>query len=200
MSHDVHHAINDEALDTIFREARTQNKWQNKPVSPALLMAIYDLMRWGPTSANMSPARIVFVVSKEAKARLKPFLSEGNLEKTLAAPATAIIGYDLQFAEHLPKLFPHAPDAKNWFQDPAAVKSPRSETARCKAPISSSPRARWVWIAGRCRASTMRASTANFFPAARSSRIFSAMSAMAIRADCFPASPRLSFDEACQIL
>ncbi|HKD23804.1 MAG TPA: malonic semialdehyde reductase, partial [Rhizomicrobium sp.] len=115
------HAINDEALDVIFRKARTQNKWQDKPVSPALLMAIYDLMRWGPTSANMSPARILFVTSKEAKERLKPLLSEGNREKTMSAPATAIIGYDVAFPETLPKLFPHAPDAKNWFKDPAAA-------------------------------------------------------------------------------
>src|SRR6202453_128881 len=114
------HAVNDEDLDTIFRKARSQNKWQDKPVSTALLMAVYDLMRWGPTSANMSPARIVFVVSKEAKERLKPFLSDGNRDKTMSAPVTAIIGYDLDFPETLPKLFPHAPGAKDWFKDPAA--------------------------------------------------------------------------------
>ncbi len=112
------HAVNDEALDTIFRAARSQNKWQNKPVSPALLMAVYDLMRWGPTSANVSSARIVFVVTEEAKQRLKPHLSVGNLEKTMAAPATAIIGHDLDFARHIPKLFPHNPGAKDWFKDP----------------------------------------------------------------------------------
>lgn len=112
------HAINDEALDTIFRTARTHNAWQDKPVSPALLMAIYDLMRWGPTAANCSPARIVFVVSPEAKARLKPHLDAGNVEKTMAAPATAILGYDLDFPEHMVRLFPHAPGAKDWFKDP----------------------------------------------------------------------------------
>lgn len=113
------HAVNDEALDTIFRAARSQNKWQNKPVSPALLMAVYDLMRWGPTSANVSPARIVFVVTDEAKQRLKPYLSAGNAEKTMVAPATAIIGHDLDFARHLPKLFAHNPGAKDWFKDAA---------------------------------------------------------------------------------
>ena len=86
--------------------ARTQNRWLDKPVSPALLMAVYDLMRMGPTSANVSPARIHFVVSKEAKERLRPYLLEGNREKTMSAPVTAIIGYDLEFAQHLPKLFP----------------------------------------------------------------------------------------------
>ena len=111
------HAVNDEALDTIFRAARTHNKWLDKPVSPTLLMAIYDLMRWGPTAANTSPARVVFVVSKEAKKRLKPHLGATNVDKTMTAPATAIIGHDLDFARHVPKLFPHNPGAKDWFKD-----------------------------------------------------------------------------------
>lgn len=102
------HAISDAALDTIFRDARTLRQWQNKPVSPALLMAIYDLMRWGPTETNITPARIHFVVSKAAKARLEPLLDEGNRAQTMAAPATAIVGYDLQFAATLEKLAPRA--------------------------------------------------------------------------------------------
>src|SRR5882724_8651405 len=102
------HAIADAALDTIFRSARTLRQWQDKPVSPALLMAIYDLMRWGPTESNITPARFHFVVSKEAKARLEPLLDEGNRKQTMAAPATAIIGYDLDFARTLPKLAPRA--------------------------------------------------------------------------------------------
>ena len=110
------HAISDAALDTIFRDARTLRQWQNKPVSPALLMAIYDLMRWGPTETNITPARFHFVVSKAAKARLEPLLDEGNRTQTMAAPATAIIGYDTDFHEHLPRLFPHNQDAKNWFK------------------------------------------------------------------------------------
>lgn len=112
------HAVNDEALDTIFRAARSQNKWLGKPVSPALLMAVYDLMRMGPTSANCSPARIVFLVSPEAKERLKPFLIPSNVAKAMTAPAIAIIGYDLDFPERMPKLFPHNPGAANWFGDP----------------------------------------------------------------------------------
>ena len=91
-------AINDSALDIIFRTARTYRHWQDKPVSPSLLMAIYDLMRWGPTSANTNPGRIVFVVSQEAKERLKPHLDEGNVAKTMSAPTTAILAYDLAFA------------------------------------------------------------------------------------------------------
>ena len=110
------HAINDEALDTIFRGARTNRHWLDKPVSPALLMAIYDLMRWGPTSANTCPARILFVVSHEAKERLRPHLDAGNVHKTMSAPATAILGYDPAFARFLPRLNPAMKDA---FADPA---------------------------------------------------------------------------------
>ena len=102
------HAVSDEALDIIFRDAHTQNKWQDKPVSNAHLMAVYDLMRWGPTESNITPARFHFVVSKEAKARLEPLVHEGNRKQTMAAPATAIVGYDLDFARTLSKLAPHA--------------------------------------------------------------------------------------------
>jgi 3-hydroxypropanoate dehydrogenase len=110
--------ISDDALDTIFRDAHTFTRWQDKPVSPALLMAIYDLMRWGPTSANCSPIRIVFVVSREAKERLRPQLDANNVDKTMSAPATAVVGFDLDFAERMPFLYPQVPDAKDWFSDP----------------------------------------------------------------------------------
>ncbi len=106
--------LDDKALRQVFTQARTFNAWLDKPVSDAQLKAISDLMKMGPTSANCSPARIVFVKSAEAKARLKPFLGGGNVEKTMAAPVTAIIGYDLDFIDKLPTLFPHA-DARSWF-------------------------------------------------------------------------------------
>ena len=104
------HAISDAALDTIFRSARTLRQWQDKPVSPALLMALYDLMRCGLTESNITPARFHFVVSKDAKARLEPLLDEGNRKQTMSAPATAIVGYDLDFAKTLHKLAPRAAD------------------------------------------------------------------------------------------
>ncbi len=104
-----------ECLDQIFLQARTHNKWQDKPVPDDLLRQIADVMKMGPTSANQSPARIVFVRTPEAKKRLEPHLSEGNRAKTMAAPVCAIAGYDLKFYEHLPKLFPHA-NAKSWFE------------------------------------------------------------------------------------
>ena len=107
--------LNDQALDTIFRKARTHNGWLDEPVSDDLLRQLYDLMKWGPTSANCSPARILFLRTPEAKQRLRPALSQGNLEKTMQAPVTAIIAHDLRFYEQLPRLFPHNPGAREWF-------------------------------------------------------------------------------------
>lgn len=102
------------ALETLFTNARTHSHWQDKKVSDETLKQLFDLMKMAPTSANCSPARIVFVKSKEAKAKLEQCLDKGNIEKTMAAPVTAIIGHDLAFYEHMPKLFPHT-DAKSWF-------------------------------------------------------------------------------------
>ncbi|MBX9700514.1 MAG: malonic semialdehyde reductase [Acetobacteraceae bacterium] len=102
-------------LDRLFREARSHNAWQDRPVSDATLQQLFDLLKWGPTSANCSPARFVFVRTKEGKEKLRPALSSGNTAKTMAAPVTAIVAYDPHFYDHLPKLFPHNPDAKAWF-------------------------------------------------------------------------------------
>lgn len=110
----MHHAISDEALDQLFRSARTQNKWQATPVSPTLLHALYDLLRMGPTSANCSPARFVFVTTDAGRERLKPHLLPSNVSKVMTAPVTVIIGHDLKFSEKLPQLFPHT-DARSWF-------------------------------------------------------------------------------------
>lgn len=102
------------SLDLLFNDARTYNHFQNKPVEDTLLRQLYDLVKMAPTSANTQPLRVVFVKSKEAKEKLKPALSEGNLAKTMAAPVTAILAMDMQFYDHLPKLFPHT-DARSWF-------------------------------------------------------------------------------------
>ena len=107
-------AITPAALETLFTGARTHNGWLDIPVSDETLREIYDLMKWGPTSANCSPARIVFVRSPEGKEKLRPALSSGNLEKTLTAPVTAIVAWDSEFYERLPELFPHG-DARSWF-------------------------------------------------------------------------------------
>ncbi len=103
------------ALDQLFCEARTFNAWQDRPVSPIQIRELVNLMKWAPTSANCSPARLVITVSKEAKEKLAALAIESNQDKIRAAPATAIIGYDLDFVDHLPKLFPHT-DAKSWFE------------------------------------------------------------------------------------
>ncbi len=102
------------ALKQLFLEARTQNKWQAKDVPDSLLKELVDVMKMGPTSANCSPMRVIFVKSQAAKERLKPLLSPGNVDKTMSAPVVAIIGHDMAFYDHLPQLFPHA-DAKSWF-------------------------------------------------------------------------------------
>lgn len=102
------------ALDTLFREARTAYAWKPDPVSDDTLRALYDLLKFGPTSANASPARFVFVRTPEGKAKLKEALSAGNVEKTMTAPVTAIVAHDPKFYDELPRLFPHA-DARSWF-------------------------------------------------------------------------------------
>jgi len=107
--------IDQQALSQLFMDARTHNAWQDEDVTDAQLRQLVDLMKMCPTSANCSPARIIFLRSAEAKERLRPHLMEGNSEKTMAAPVVAIIGFDLEFYEHLPKLFPHT-EAKSWFE------------------------------------------------------------------------------------
>jgi 3-hydroxypropanoate dehydrogenase len=120
-------ALGDDALNEIFREARTHSAWLDKPDSDEILRQLYDLMKWGPTSANGSPGRLVFLRTPEAKERLRPALAPGNVEKTMSAPVTAIIAYDLLFFEKLPKLFLHAPGMRDLFaQNPQLVE----ETAK----------------------------------------------------------------------
>ena len=195
-----HHAVNDEALDTIFRSARTQNKWLDKPVSNALLMAVYDLMRWGPTSANCSPARIVFATTAEAKERLAKHCSPGNAPKVKSAPATAIIGYDVDFPALLPKLFPHDPTAKNWFADPGH--------AERTAFRNGSLQGGYFIIAARALGLDCGPMSGfdnakvdeEFFAGTRVKSNFICGVGYGDPAGLFDRSPRLSFDEACKIV
>jgi|ERR1017187_8023813 3-hydroxypropanoate dehydrogenase len=108
--------LSDESLNLIFLEARTHSDWLDKPVDDALLAQVYDLAKMGPTCANMCPMRVIFAKSKAAKEKLRPALSPGNVDKTMSAPVTAIIGMDVHFYEKLPVLFPHV-DAKAWYKD-----------------------------------------------------------------------------------
>ena len=107
--------IDTAGLDLLFKEARSHNKWHDTPVSDETLHELYDILKFGPTSANSSPARFVFIRTKEGKEKLAPALSEGNTAKTMSAPVTVIVAYDPKFFEKLPALFPHNPDAISWF-------------------------------------------------------------------------------------
>jgi 3-hydroxypropanoate dehydrogenase len=109
--------LGNDAHDVLFRKARTHNTWLDKRVSDELLRQLYDLMKYGPTSANSCPARILFLRTREAKERLRPALSPANVDKTMQAPVTAIVGYDLKFYEHTPRLFPHNPAMRQNFAD-----------------------------------------------------------------------------------
>jgi 3-hydroxypropanoate dehydrogenase len=108
--------ITDAAMDTLFREARTYFAWQDRPVTDQTLRDLYDLLKWAPTSANAAPARFAFLRTKEAKERLRPALAPLNVEKTMTAPVTVIVAYDLKFFDQLPKLFPQSPGMKQLFE------------------------------------------------------------------------------------
>ncbi len=110
--------LDDHALDQAFRTARTRRGWTDEETPEVLIRATYELLKLAPTASNICPARFLFVHSKEAKAQLEPHLDEGNRKQTMAAPYTVIVAYDLAFADHLGKLIPHAPNAKDWFADP----------------------------------------------------------------------------------
>jgi 3-hydroxypropanoate dehydrogenase len=111
----MRNAIEDVALDILFREARSYSAWLNEPVSDETLRQVYNLMRWAPTSANGNPTRILFLRTQAAKERLLPALAPGNVDKTMSAPVTAIIAHDLKFYEKLPQLFPHNPGMRDLF-------------------------------------------------------------------------------------
>jgi 3-hydroxypropanoate dehydrogenase len=192
--------LDDRSLDTIFRKARTHNVWLDKPVSDALLQQVYDLMKWAPTSANCSPARIVFVRSAEAKQRLLPAMAPGNVEKTRAAPATAIIAYDLEFYEKLPVLFPPA-DARSWFvgnQPLIDTTAFRNGTLQGAYFILA---ARALGLdAGPMSGFDNATVDKEFFPGGKVKSNFVINLGYGDGAKLFPRSPRLSFAEAAQIL
>jgi 3-hydroxypropanoate dehydrogenase len=192
--------LDDRSLDIIFREARTHNGWLDKPVSDALLRQIYDLMKWAPTSANSSPARIVFVRSPAAKERLLPAMSPGNLDKTRAAPVTAIIAHDTEFYEKLPKLFPQA-DARSWFtgnQPLIDTTAFRNGTLQGAYLILA---ARALGLdAGPMSGFDNAKVDKEFFPDGKVKSNFLINLGYGDHAKLFPRNPRLSFAEAAQIL
>ena len=193
--------LSDEGLNLLFRDARTYSYWLDKPVDDALLKQVYDLAKMGPTSANMSPMRIVFVKSREAKERLKPALAEGNVAKTMAAPVTAIIGMEVHFFELLPKLFPHA-DAKAWFKD-----LPESVLEYTALRNSSLQGAYFILAA---RALGLDCGPMSGFDNAKVDAAFFAGTSIKSNFLCnlgygnasklYPRSPRLEFEEACKVV
>lgn len=193
--------VNDEGLGILFRAARTHNGWQDKPVDDALLVQVYDLAKMGATSANMCPMRVVFVKTKAGKEKLKPFLDAGNVDKTMAAPVTAIIGMDIHFYEKLPQLFPHA-DAKAWFKDlPENV-------LEYIALRNSSLQGAYFMLAARAlgldcgpmSGFNNQKVDAAFFTGTTVKSNFLCNLGHGDPSKLFPRSPRLSFEEACQVV
>jgi len=211
----MHQPLSDEALDQIFRQARTHIVWLDKPVSDDTVRQLYALMKWGPTSANSSPARFVFLRTPEAKQRLLPALSPGNVEKTMKAPVTAIIAYDLRFYDKLPKLFPPNPKMGSIF-----AKSP--ELSEVTAMRNSSLQGAYLIIAARAlgldcgpmsgfdnakvdheffgAGREEQASDEEFFPTTHVRSNFLCNLGYGDPDKLFPRSPRLEFREACVLL
>lgn len=192
--------LDDRSLDTLFREAHTHNFWMDKPVSEALLHQIYDLMKWAPTSANSSPARIVFVRSTAAKQRLLAAMAPGNVDKTRAAPVTAIIAHDMEFYEKLPVLFPAA-DARSWFagnQPLIATTAFRNGTLQ-GAYLLLAARALGL-DAGPMSGFDNEKVDKEFFPDSKVKSNFLINLGYGDSSKLFPRSPRLKFAEVAQIL
>jgi 3-hydroxypropanoate dehydrogenase len=193
--------VDDRALDLLFRHARTQNGWLDKPVSDDELRAIYAIMRLGPTSANSCPARILFLRTPEARARLLPALSPGNVDKTKAAPVTAIIGYDTRFFELTPRLFPHRPEMADSFRNNPAhaeITAFRNGTLQ-GAYFMIAARAVGLDVGGMSGFDNAKVD-AEFFPGGRVKSNFLCNVGHGDPAKVMPRLPRLPFEEACTLL
>lgn len=194
-------ALPQEQLEQLFLAARSHNGWLDEPVDDALLHRLWELMRMAPTAANCSPLRIVFVKSPAAKARLKPALMAGNVEKTMAAPVTAILAYDTRFYEHLPFLFPHT-DARPWFDVPG-----KPEIAERAAVLNASLQVAYFILAARALGLDCGPMTgfdpavldAEFFHEGRFRSHVLCNLGVGDPAKLFPRSPRFAFEQACRI-
>lgn len=192
--------LTQENLATLFFDARTHNEWHDKPVSDAQLQQIYDLMKWGATSANCSPVRLIFVKSKTEKTKLLTCMGAGNQDKTRTSPVTAIIGMDMAFFDKLPQLFPHA-DARSWFVGNQAL-------IEATAFRNSSLQGAYLMLAA--RALGLDCGPMSGFDADKLNAAFFAGTEVKVNFVCnlgygvveklFPRSPRLAFDEACKIV
>jgi 3-hydroxypropanoate dehydrogenase len=184
-------------LDRLFREARSFNTWTARPVTAEMLRRLYDIVKWGPTAANSTPARFVFLCSMAAKERLKPHLSPGNVDKVISAPCTVIIAYDSRFYELLPKLFPSR-DMQSAFVGKETV---ITETALRSSTLQGAyliMAARALGLdCGPMSGFKSAATDTEFFPDGRWRSNFLCTLGYGKREDLFPRNPRLEFDEAC---
>ena len=195
--------LDGKSIDKILRDARTHNGFQNKPVTDAQIRELYEMLRWGPTSSNSQPARFVFVRTKEGKERLRPALSSGNTAKTMEAPVTAIVAYDTQFHEHLPRIFPHNPTAQSWFTGPG-----NEQVAFHTAFRNGTLQGAYLMLAA--RALGLDCGPMSGFDAKGVDEAFFAGTTWRTNFICnlgygsdenlFQRLPRLAFDEACRIL
>ena len=196
-----HQTIPDQALDQLFRQARSHNGWQDREVTDAQLRQIYDLMKMGPTSLNTCPARIVFIKSQAAKERLKACLNEGNINKSMTAPVVALIGMDLEFYTKLDKLWPHAPEAPNWYiGKPDKIK----ETAFRNSALQGAYfvlAARSLGLdAGPMSGFDADKMDATFFPDGKIKSNFICAIGYGDESKLYPRGPRLEFSEACSVI
>jgi len=192
--------LTEATLAQLFTEARTRNAWTDRPVDPALLRQLYDLTKFGPTAVNNTPARFIFLTTPEAKARLAPHMAEANRAKTLQAPVNLIIGQDIDFHEHLPVLFPHAPGARDWFADEAV----RRESAFRNSSLQGG----YLTIAARALGLDVGPMSgfdpagvkAEFFPDSNVEPNYILNLGYGSDENLFPRSPRLAFEDAAAIL
>jgi 3-hydroxypropanoate dehydrogenase len=191
--------VNQQALQQLFLDARSHSAWQDKPVTEKQIKEIYDLTKMGPTSANSCPARFIFIRSDEAKKRLKACLDEGNVEKSMTAPAVAIVGMDMEFYEQLPKLFPHT-DARSWYAGKdakifdAAFRNSSLQGAYLIMAIRS-----LGLDAGPMSGFDSEKLDAEFFPEGKVKSNFICAFGYGDESKLYPRGPRLEFDEACSI-
>jgi 3-hydroxypropanoate dehydrogenase len=193
--------LSNEGQDLVFRNARSHSYWLEKPIDDALLRQVYDLAKMGPTSANMCPLRIIFVKSQEAKERLKPALDAGNVNKVMTAPVTAILGMDIRFYEKLPRLFPHT-DARSWFKDLP------DQVLEYIALRNSSLQGAYFMLAARSLGPDCGPMSgfnnakvdAEFFAGTTIKSNFLCALGYGDASKLHPRSPRLAFEEACQVI
>ena len=210
----MNNRLSDEGMNLLFREARTHSHWLDKPVSDETLRELYGLMKWAPTSVNGNPARLIFLRTPEAKQRLLPALATGNVEKTMTAPVTAIIGYDLHFFEKLTKLAPHSPKYRDMFAN-------APELTEITARRNSSLQGAYLILAARAlgldcgpmsgfdnakvdqeffgAGKQLDPNEQEFFTAGCVRSNFLCNLGYADHSKVHPRAPRLDFDEACKI-